>query len=83
MCNYLMTTVHGQIQRGMGEADGPDLPPPPKATKREFNVGPSSARQRTPFQWRFAGGPIMARLWWYLDPPSHHQLNNVVKVGPL
>ena len=35
----------------------------------------------TPFQWRFAGGPMMARLWWYLDPPSPHQLKTV-KVGP-
>ena len=37
-----------------------------KATKAAFNVGLSSARQRTPFQWRaddewrFAGGPMMA-----------------------
>ena len=34
-----------------------------------------------------AGGPIMARLWWYLDPSSPHQLEknekkNVIKVGP-
>ena len=28
----------------------------------------------TPFKWRFAGGPMMARLKWYLDPPSPHQL---------
>ena len=27
-----------------------------------------------PFKLRFAGGPIMARLWWYLDPLSPHQL---------
>ena len=37
-----------------------------KATKRAFNVGPSSACQRTPFKWRFAGGPMMAPL----IPPS-------------
>ena len=24
----------------------------------------------TPFQWRFAGGPMMAHLKWYLDPLS-------------
>ena len=23
-----------------------------------------------PFKWRFAGGPMMVRLQWYLDPPS-------------
>ena len=35
----------------------------------------------------FAGGLMMARLQWYLDPPSSYQLKkkekkNVVKVGP-
>ena len=56
----------------------------------EFNVGPLSARQRneTEFKWRFPGGPMIARLWWYLDPSSPHQLKKknkqkVVKVGPL
>ena len=33
-----------------------------KATKPAFNVGPLSARQQTPFKWRFAGGQIMARI---------------------
>ena len=28
----------------------------------------------TPFKWRFAGGPMLARLWWYLDRLSLHQL---------
>ena len=32
--------------------------------------------------WRFAGGPLIARLWWYLDPPSPHFLTKNVKVGP-
>ena len=41
----------------------------------------------TLFKWRCAGGPIMSRLKWYLDPTSPHQLKqqqkkNVVKVGP-
>ena len=26
------------------------------------------------FKWRFAGGPMLARLWWYLDRLSPHQL---------
>ena len=33
-----------------------------KATEPAFNVRPSSARQRKPFKWRFAGGPMMARF---------------------
>ena len=28
----------------------------------------------TPLIWRFAGWPMMARLQWYLDPLSPHQL---------
>ena len=28
----------------------------------------------TSIKWRFAGGPMLARLKWYLDPPSPHQL---------
>ena len=32
------------------------------ATKPAFNVGPSSACQRNTIKWRFAGGPMMARL---------------------
>ena len=36
------------------------------ATKPAFNVGPSSARQQNAIKWRFTGGPMMARLYWYL-----------------
>ena len=36
-----------------------------KATKPAFNVGPSSAHQRT------EDGPLVVILW-YLDPPSPH-----------
>ena len=41
-----------------------------KATKPAFNVVPLSARQRMPFKWRFAGGPMMARYSgsWILSP---------------
>ena len=36
-----------------------------------------------PFKWRFAGGPMMACLKCYLDPPTPHQLKkNSFKVGP-
>ena len=33
-----------------------------KATTPAFNVGPSSHAREMPFKWRFAGGPMMARL---------------------
>ena len=58
------------------------------ATKPVFNVGPSSAGHHRAFKWRFAGGPMMARLKWYLDPLYSHHLKkrgrkkNVDKFGP-
>ena len=92
---------HGRIQRGGGyrgcgpplknhkyigflSNTGPNLLKNHKATKPEFNIGQSSARQ-TPFKWRFAGGPMMAHLKWYLAPISPHQSTIkkiVIKFGP-
>ena len=53
-----------------------------KASKPAFEcwaiIGPPAKRHlpasETPFKWRFACGPIMADLLWYLDPLSPHQL---------
>ena len=53
---------------------GPD---PLKATKLQSQysmLGQHRHASETPFIWRFAGGPMMARLQWYLDPSSPHQL---------
>ena len=47
---------------------GPDPLENYKTTKQVFIVGPSSARQRTPFQWCFACGLIMAHFKWYKSP---------------
>ena len=33
----------------------------------------------TPTERRFVGGPMMARLTWYLDPLSPHQLKMFIK----
>ena len=59
---------------------GPDPLKNHKATKPEFNVGPS-------FKWRFAGGPMMTRLAWNLDPSSpsstKKQLKTPSKLDPL
>ena len=33
-----------------------------KAAKLAFNVGPYRPTSETPFKWRYARGPIMARL---------------------
>ena len=51
---------------------GADLLPNHKGTMPAFNVGPSSARQRNAIKRRCAGGPMMARFQWYLDPLSTH-----------
>ena len=42
-------------------------------------LGHNRHTSETPFKWRFAGGPMMARLFWYLDPPSPHQLQKKKK----
>ena len=38
--------------------------------------------QCTEFKWRFAGWRMMARLLWFLDPPSPLQLKKGCQVGP-
>ena len=44
---------------------GPDPLKNHKATKPAFNLGHYRHASETPFKWRFAGGPMMARLLWY------------------
>ena len=58
---------------------GPD---PLKITvkKPAFNVGHCRTASETPFQWRFAGRPIIARFWWLL---SLAPLQKLIRVGPL
>ena len=46
-------------------------------------LGHHRSTSETPFKWRFASGPMLVRLWWYLDPLSYYQIKkNIVKVGP-
>ena len=44
---------------GFSSNTGPDPLKNLKATKPAFNVGPSSAHQRSAIQWCLAGGPMM------------------------
>ena len=60
-----------------------------KVAKQAYNVGPSSTLQRSAihmvfrWNWRFAGGPMMVRLKWYLDLLSPNQLKKrCQRVGP-
>ena len=41
---------------------GPDSMENYKATKPAFHVGHHGHASQTPFKWRFAGGPMMARF---------------------
>ena len=72
---------HGRIQRGQGvhtpeksqkyrgfSNTGLDHLKNHKATKSAYNVWPSSARR-----------PMVARLKWYFDPLSPHQLKKEIK----
>ena len=55
-----------------------------KAIKPAFDVDHHRHASETPFKWRFAGGLMMARLYWYLDPPSPHQIKKTLsKLDPL
>ena len=53
---------------GFPSNTGPDPQKSHKVTKPAFNVGPSM------YDRRFVGGPMLVRLWWYLDRLSPHQL---------
>ena len=73
-----------------GGTGGLDPPPPEKSqkyrvSKQYWPWSPNKsqsyqasiqfwANMRAPFKWRFGGRPMMARLWWHLDPFSDHQL---------
>ena len=61
---------------------------PLKSTKlasQHSMLGHHRHASETPFKWRFTGGPMMARLQWYFDPPSPliKKLKNLSKLGPL
>ena len=54
-----------------------------KSYKPAFSVGPPKPTSKMPFKWRFAGRPMMVRLYWFLDPLSLNQLKKECKkVGP-
>ena len=66
---------------------GPDHEKITKLPSQHSMLGHHRHASETPFKWRFAGGPMMVRSQWYLDPPSAHQLRtkpkkNVNWTGP-
>ena len=77
MCTFVLACIYMCGSRGGGRGSAPpeksrnigDLshsgPDPLKnheATEPAFNVGPLQHASKMPFKWRFAGGPMMARL---------------------
>ena len=69
--------LHARIQNiGLGFLinTSPDPLKNHKATKPASMLGQHRHASETP-KWCFAGGPMMARLYWYLDPSSPYQLN--------
>ena len=62
---------------------GPDSLKNLKGTKPAVNVWPSSARQQNAILlWRFAGGPMMARLVLF-GSSFPHQIKNLSELDPL
>ena len=90
---HSLIITHVRIQRG-DRGSGPPLKnhknigflsntglDPLKITKlpcQHSMLGHHQHTSKMPFKWRFADGP-MARLKWYLYPPSPHQLKNEQK----
>ena len=80
------TCSHVQIQRGTGAPQknhknigflsntGLDPLKITKLPNQHSMLGHHRHASETSIKWRFAGGSMMARLKWYLDPPSPHQL---------
>ena len=90
--------IVGNMCGSRGGGQGVRTPPPEKSQKYSVSVlywSGSPVKSHSyqanfqcwatngPFKWRSAAGPMMARLYWYLDHLSHHQQKKyVVKVGP-
>ena len=54
-----------------------------KLPSQHSMLGHHRPASETLFKLRFVWGQMMARLWWYLDPPSSHQLKKSSKLDPL
>ena len=69
---------------GLLSYSGPDPLKITKLPSQHSMLGHHQHASEIPFKWCFAGGPMLARLYWYLDPPTPQlkKKKNVVKVGP-
>ena len=77
------TTLKNLKNKGFLCNTGPDSLKITKLPSQHAMVGHYRHASKTSFQWRFAGGPMMAHFKWHFDPlsiPSTEK--NVVCVGP-
>ena len=64
---------------------GPDPLEVTKLPSQYSMSGYHRPASKTPFKWRYTGGPMLAHSWWYLDPLFFpHQLKKTQsKLDPL
>ena len=67
------TSLENYNNIGFLSNTGPDLLKITKLPIQHSMLDHHRTASETPFKWRFAGGPLMARLWWYLDASPLHQ----------
>ena len=70
------TPLRNKRNIGFLNNTGPDPLKITKLPSQHSIFGHHRPASEMPFKWRFAGGSMVARLLWYLDPLSHHQLKN-------
>ena len=74
--------IHGRVTGG---PDPPEKSQKIRVSKQYWSGSPEKSQSYQdsiqcwaiigpPAKRRFAGGPMMTRLYWYFDPPSPHQL---------
>ena len=69
---------------GFPSGTGPDPPKIAKLPNQHSMLGHHRPASETPFKWRFAGRPMMARFKWYLDPLTLiNEKKNLSKLDPL
>ena len=64
----VQTTPKNPKYIGFLSNTGPDPLKITKLPSQHSTLGNYRHASETPFKWRFAGEPMMTRLYWYLDP---------------
>ena len=92
--HHLTTTTQTLVMSGLSSFDPirilvmrvshhltpPRSPENLKATKPAFSMGHYRPASEMPLQWRFAGRPLIAHFWWFLEHRSPQK--KLIRVGP-